>query len=93
MLGEEQDQIDIGGEVELASAELAHTDYDQWLNNARLRTRLPIAGNELTPRKVAGCVNRCVSECCEIGEGFFQVCPAGEVAPCNAHHLATAPFP
>ncbi len=51
-LGVEEDEVDVRGEVELAAAELAHADDDEFLRLAGRRPRRAIARRERARREV-----------------------------------------
>ena len=50
-LGKEEDEVDVGGEIELAAAELAHADDEELLRLARRRARRAVARLERAPRE------------------------------------------
>ncbi len=93
VLGKQQHQIDIGGEIELTAAELSHGDDDQRLHRARGGARLAVAGRE----RLAGVLHRHpygrVGEVGELGERLLDLGPTRQLAPGDPYHLATAPAP
>ncbi len=92
-LGEQEHEIDVGGEIELAATELAHADHHEWLRRARGPARRTEAGDETRRRVAARRFDRGIGEGRKFREGFLDPGPAGKIAPRDAHHFAAAPAP
>ena len=90
LVGKHEDQIDVGGEIELAAAELAHAEHDERLRFAGGAARLAVGAHEIRGRVVHGRLDGGVGEGAGVGQRFAASPRAGEVAPGDAHHLALA---
>ena len=92
-LAEGEDQVDVGGEVELASAQLAHADHGQALGRAvgpaRRAQPLREAGLELRQRALDADLGQLGA----VRERGFQRVQAGHVAQHQAQALVRAPAP
>src|SRR6185437_15040652 len=79
VLRKQKDEIDIGGEIELAAAELAHGDDEERLLATALGTRLAVDCDE--PRTCLGVcgIDRLVRESRQLRERLIERGPAGEV--------------
>jgi hypothetical protein len=90
---EQEHEIDVGREVELAAAELAHRHHHERHRLAVREHRLAVAcageRRGLPQRERDGIVR----EGREVLERLLQRGEAGQVAPRDAHHLAAAPAP
>ena len=75
MLGKEQNEIDVGGEVELAAAELAHADDHERLRVAVRGARHAVAGAQGAHRKVARRDDRGIGARGQIRERLGQTAP------------------
>ncbi len=86
--GNSEDQIDVGGEIELAATELAHAEHDERLALARARCaarrRYARDPGWRSPPRLDGRVGKRAGVRQRLGERG----PARKVAPGNAHHLA-----
>ena len=90
VLGEGEDEVDVGGEVELARAELAERQDDELLGLSGLTHRGPEVGALPFVESADARADDRVGEIGGVAHGFLEVREAADVAPCNAHHLAPA---
>ena len=87
VFGEGEDEVDVGGEVQLARAELAERQDDELLGLTGGSHRdsqvgaLPFVEPARTRRDDR------VGEVGGVTDGFFEVREAADVAPCDPHHL------
>ncbi len=88
--GEQEHEVDVGGEVELAAAELAHAEHHELERLAVLAPRHAVANLERRGRPPAGGVDANVGQQRELAEHRLDVREAGEVAPRDAHQVAAA---
>ena len=89
--GEQEHEIDVGGEVELATAELAHADHHE---RHRLAVRVggaAVAGGGERPGLTQRERNGIVRKRGEVLEGLLERGGSRKVAPGDAYHLAAAP--
>ena len=91
MLGKQQHQIDVGGKIQLAAAELPHADDDEGLNLAGRRARFAVAGHECAAGVSQRRGDRRIGKSREIGERLGELRPAGEIPPGDAGELAPPP--
>jgi hypothetical protein len=91
VLREQQHQVDVGGEVELAAAELAHRNDEQRLQGTARPTRLAVALHQRTARVPERTGDRRIREARQIGECLPKIREAGQVPPGDARQLAPPP--
>jgi hypothetical protein len=87
----EQHQIDIGGEIQFAAAELAHRHDDELLRHLRRRARLPVARRQGAQCELMRQAQRQVRGARQIRQGFGKARPAGQVAPGDAGEFGAPP--
>ena len=88
LLRKQENEVDVGGEVELAAAELAHAEHDERLRFAGRVARLTIRAHQVAVRVLDGRGDGGIGEGAGVGQGLRDRGPAREVAPGDAHHLA-----
>src|SRR2546430_14859309 len=93
MLGKQQNEVDVRGEVELAASEFAHCNHDERLRRAVSGTGLPIAGDEGATRDAYSSIDRRVRKRAQLGERLLEIGPTRKITPRDAHHLVTPPVP
>ena len=93
MLGKQQNEVDVRGEVELAASEFAHCNHDERLRRAVSGTGLPIAGDEGATRDAYSSIDRRVRKRAQLGERLLEIGPTRKITPRYAHHLVTPPVP
>ena len=87
----EEHEIDVGRDVELAAAELAHADDDQRLGRAAVRAEgLAVDGDELAARGLDGGIDRDLGEGGHRAADLAEAGAAGEVAGERVDHDAGA---
>ena len=90
VLGEQEHEVDVGREIELAAAELAHAQHHQLERCAVGAARHAVAGHERRTRAAAGGADADVGEQRQLAEHRLDVGEPGEVAPRDAHQLPAA---
>ena len=93
VLGEGEDEVDVGGEVELARAELAERQDDKLLGLSGVTHRGPEVGALPFVEPADARADDRVGEVRGVAHGLLEVRETADVAPCNAHHLAPAQAP
>ena len=88
VLGEREDEIDVGGEVQLARAELAQRQNDELLGLSGVSDRGPEVGALPFVEPVDARRDDRVGQIGGVAHRLFQIGEASDVAPCNPHHLA-----
>ena len=91
MLGEQEHQVYVGGEVEFAAAELAHADDDQFLRGARGRAGHAVARGEDASGVPLGLPDRAFGKRRLVLQGLGDGGEAGQVPPGDAHHFPGPP--
>ena len=76
----DEDEIDVGGHVELAPAELAHADHHEVLRCAVLVARLAVLGGERAVVQRDGGAQRDLGERRHVGADLGQIGARGQVA-------------
>ena len=89
----EEDEVDVRGEVELAAAELAHADDDEFLRLAGSRPRRAVARRERAHREVERGADRAVRERRKLAQRLVERGETGEIAPGDAHELVPPQAP
>ncbi len=92
-LGIEEHEVDVGGEVEFAAAQLAHADDDEFLGLAGRRARRAIARRERARREGERSADRAVRERGQFAQRLVERREPGQVAPGDAHELVAAQAP
>ena len=87
---EREDEVDVGGKIQLVAAELAHRDHDQALRHA-----IGIARHAVPARKRAFRVGERgaktgFGQCAGSGQSLFDVIQSVDVAPDQAQRLGAA---
>ena len=81
----QKNQIDIGGHIQFASAQLAHTDHDHVLRSARLLARGDAVQRALAAIQVGQmAVNHEVGERRYGAQNLIQIAPAREITLGNS---------
>ena len=87
----QKDEIDVGAEIQLAAAELAHRQDHQLLRLPAVHTaRHAVAGDQRLIHICAGELDARIGERRKIAQRFVEVGPAGDIAPRDAHHVSLA---
>ena len=91
--GEQEHEVDVRREVELAAAELAHRHHHERHRLAVGEHRLAVARGGERGRLAQRERDRIVGEGREVFEGLLERGETVEVAPRDPHHLAATPTP
>ncbi len=86
----DEDEIDVGGHVELAPAELAHADHHEVLRGAVLVARLAVLGRQRAPVERDGGVQGGLGERRHVGADLGQIGARAHVAGERVHEDAAA---
>ena len=84
-----EQQIDVGGEIKFATAELAHGQHQQAQGRAVLAIGAAEARFERTLYPGHGVTHHHIGERAEFGHDGIDIGAEFEIAPCDAHHLGT----
>jgi hypothetical protein len=84
----QQDEIDVGAEIQLAAAELAHCQNHQRLGLPAVHAaRCAVAGDQSLIHICIGEADACVGERGKIAQGFVEIGPTRHIAPRDPHHV------
>ena len=87
----EKNEIDVGAEIQLAAAELAHPQDHQLLRLPAVDpTRDAVTGDQRLIHICAGEPDAGVGQRRKIAQRFVEIGPAGDIAPRDAHHVSPA---
>ena len=93
VLGEGEDEVDVGGEVQLARAELAERQDDELQGFCGLAHRGPEVGALPFVEPADARADDRVGEVRGVADGLLEVREAADVAPCDPHHLPAPQTP
>ncbi len=83
-------EVDVGGEIQLVAAELAHAEHEQRQLPPRRVARPAEPGLELRRGKTDCGVDQTLCQQRHVGERGFETREPCDVAPCDARHLDLA---
>jgi hypothetical protein len=87
----EKNEIDVGAEIQLAAAELAHAEDHQLLRLPAVRpARDAVAGDEGLIHICAGEPDAGICQRRKIAQRLVEIGPAGDIAPRDTHHVSLA---
>ena len=81
-----EDQVDVGGEVQLAAAQLAHAQHHQPLGLSGRIARRAVAPAQRLERLLQRGIDQGFGQSAEFGQDLVQRRIQGQIAPGDAHH-------